>query len=279
MKLESALRRLTRGNGPEQRAIAAGEIDAIIDYAGSNVILLPAARRALREAADRTPAGNRLLAALPREDYRRLAGGFETLTLESAEVLHEPGAPMRHVYFPVECVVSLLAPGEAGAAVGVGLVGHEGMVGIPLALGVEVSSVRAVVQAGGTALRMSTARFHDVLRQCLPLQRELHRYAGAQLAQARQSVVCNRFHPVEARLARWLLMTAERVRSGGFFLTQAVLAELFGMRRATICAAAASLQSRSLIRYRRGHVRILDRAGLAAAACRCYASAAPRGER
>jgi CRP-like cAMP-binding protein len=153
------------------------------------------------------------------------------------------------------------------------------MVGIPLALGVEVSSVLAVVQAGGTALRMSTARFHDVLRQCLPLQRELHRYASTQLAQARQSVACNRFHPVEARLARWLLMTAERVRSGGFFLTQAVLAELFGMRRATICAAAASLQSRSLIRYRRGHVRILDRAGLAAAACRCYASAEPRGER
>ena len=275
MKLESALRRLTRGDGPERRAIAAGEIDAIIDHAGSNVVLLPAARRALREAAERSPARNGLLAALPRADYRRLAGDLETLELEAGEVLLEPGAPVRHVYFPVDCVVSLVAATQARQAIGVGLVGHEGMVGIALALGLEVSSVRALVQGGGTAQRMSAACFHDALRQCPPLQRELLRYAGAQLAQARQALACNRYHSIEARLARWLLMTGERVRWEGFFLTQAFLGEMFGVRRVTICAAAAALQSRSLIHYRRGRVRILDRARLAAAAC-CYKAAAER---
>lgn len=271
VNLESALRRLA-WDGPEKQAIAAGEIDGVLDYAGSNVILLPAARLALRETAARGATGNGLLAALPRADYRQLAGGFETIKLKSGEVLLEPGAPVRHAYFPIDCVVSLLASTEACEVVGVGLVGHEGMVGIPLALGMEVSSVRAVVQGAGSAVRMSAARFRDALRHCLPLQRGLQRYAGAQLAQARQTLACNRYHAVEARLARWLLMTGERTRSPRFFLTQAFLGEMFGVRRATICAAAAALQGRGLIRYRRGHVRVLDGAGLAAAACRCYES-------
>lgn len=269
MKLENALRRLAK-DGPEQQAIAAGEIDAVIDYAGSNVILLPAARRALAEAPRPASIANRLLAALPHADYRGLVAGLEPLTLKSGGVLCEPGAPIEHVYFPVDCVVSLLAAAPGPQYVEAGLVGYEGMVGIPLVLGAEVASVRAVVQASGTALRMDAARFHQALRQCPRLQRELCRYAGAKLAMARQSVACNRFHPVEARLARWLLMSSERVRSAQFFLTQAFLAQMLGVRRATIVEAARSLQGRSLLRYSRGTIRILDRNGLEAASCRCY---------
>jgi CRP-like cAMP-binding protein len=277
--------RLVKG-GPEQQAIEAGEIDAIIDHASSNVILLPAARRALREAENRAaaasqqaaneaPVANRLLAAVPRADYQGLLAGLEPLTLKSGEVLHEPGVPIRHVYFPVDCVISLLTTAGGDRALEVGLVGHEGMVGISLALGMEASSVRAVVQASGTALRMNAARFHETFQKCLPLQRELYRYAYAKLTLARQTVACNCFHAIEARLARWLLMTSDRVQPERFFLTQAVLADTLGVRRTTINQAAGALQQRKLISYRRGHIAILDRKGLEAASCRCYVRIKP----
>jgi CRP-like cAMP-binding protein len=272
--------RLAKG-GPEQQAIEAGEIDAIIDHANSNVILLPAARRALRELANRASAAktqapseasiaNTLLAALPRKDYLGLLPGLEPVTLKFGEVLHEPGVPIRHVYFPIDCVISLLTTVEAHHALEVGLVGHEGMVGISLALGTDVSSVRALVQATGTAMRMNAARFHETFQQCLPLQRELYRYAYAKLALARQTVACNAFHAVEARLARWLLMTSDRARSEEFFLTQTFLADMLGVRRTTVNEAARPLRRRKLISYSRGKIRILDRKRLEAAACGCY---------
>ena len=213
---------------------------------------------------------NSLLAALPRAKYRSLLAGLEPSTLKSGEVLHETGAPIRHVYFPVDCVVSLLAV-EGRQALEVGLVGYEGMVGIPLAFGVGDSSVRALVQASGTALRMSAARFHEAFRQSPPLRRALYRYTYAKLALARQTVACSRFHALEARLARWLLMTSDRVQSQQLFLTQAFLADTLGVRRATVNQSARSLQQRALIRYSRGTIRILDRRGLEAAACVCYA--------
>lgn len=275
--MQHALPRLAK-DGPEHRAIEAGEIDAIVDHASSNVILLPAARRA-RElaglAAGATPASeasvaNQLLAALPHAEYQQLHRGLERVTLKSRAVLHEPGAPILEVYFPIDCVVCLMASVETGQVLEVGLVGHEGMVGISLVLGVEISSVRALVQAGGAAMRMKAARFQKALSCCLPLQRALYRYAYAKLALARQSAACSRFHALEARLARCLLMTGERVPSEEFFLTQAFLADMLGVRRATVNQAATALQQRHLIGYRRGHVRILDRAGLEAAACRCY---------
>jgi CRP-like cAMP-binding protein len=283
VRLQNALPRLAKG-GPEHQAIEAGEIDAILDHASNNVILLPAARRALREALDRAAAANRkpanetwfangLLAALPRKDYLCLVDGLEPVTLKFGEVLHEPGMPVRYVYFPVDCVVSLLATVEGHHAVGVGLVGHEGMVGISLVLGADVSSVRALVQAGGTAMRMRAALFHRAFRQSLPLQGELHRYLHTKLALARQTVACNAFHALEARLARWLLMTSDRALSGEFFLTQAFLAELLGVRRASVNEAAVPLQQRGLIRYSRGRITILDRKGLEAASCRCYGPA------
>ncbi len=275
MSLQNVLRRLAKGS-PEKRAIEAGEIDAVIDYSSSNVILFPAARRALREAANRTsaadrgPVANSLLAALSHAEYQRLLAGLERVTVKFGEVLHEPGVPIRYVYFPIDCVVCLLAKVEGQRTLEVGQVGYEGMVGISVALGVDVSSVRALVQATGTALRMKAARFHNEFRQCLPLQREVYRYTYAKLALARQIVACNRFHSVEARLARWMLMTSDRVLSKEFFLTQAFLADMLGVRRVTVTLAAGSLQRRNLISYSRGTIRILDRKGLEAASCRCY---------
>jgi len=265
----NVLLRLAKG-GPEQRAVDAGEIDAVIDYANSNVILLPAARRALRERGNEASIANRLLAALPHAEYLRLLPGLEPLTLRSGEVLYEPGAAIRHVYFPVDCVVRLLAAVDGHPALEVGLVGRDGMVGISLALGVGVASARALVQESGTAMRMKAALFELELRRCPQLQRDLYRYSDAMLALATQTVACNRFHAVEARLARFLLMTSDCVLSADLSLTQSFLADMLGVRRATLNEAATPLQRRNLIRYTRGRIKVLDKKGLAAASCPCY---------
>ncbi|MGH8642841.1 MAG: Crp/Fnr family transcriptional regulator [Burkholderiales bacterium] len=216
------------------------------------------------------PAANSLLAALPARQYRRLLANLEPVALTFGEVLYDPGQPIRHVYFPSDSLVSLLTLVDGRLALEVGLVGREGMVGIPLALGVGVTSVRALVQGAGTALRMESARFRRELPRCASLRRELHRYAHVLMAQITQTAACNRFHVVKARLARWLLMTRDRVRSDQFRLTQEFLAHMLGVRRVGVTDAAGALQERELISYRRGHIRILDGIGLQAAACRCY---------
>jgi CRP-like cAMP-binding protein len=214
---------------------------------------------------------NRLLAALPRAAYRQLAPGLAPVTLVFGDVLYEPGAAIREVYFPSGSVVSLLTVVDERSALEVGLVGHEGMVGIPLALGIDVSPVRALVQGGGSALRLSAARLRKCLRASPALRRGLHRYAAALMAQITQTAACNRFHRVEARLARWLLMTGDRVGEEKFHLTQEFLAHMLGVRREGVTGAASALQRRGLIGYRRGDIRIADHAGLEAAACGCYA--------
>lgn len=254
-------------SGPERRALELGQVDAVLDRASGTVILLPDARRALSSAGQ---IANSLLAALPREDYQRLLAELEPVALTSGEVLYEPGERIRHVYFPNDGQVSLLMVVADGKVLEVGLVGREGMVGIPLALGAEASPIRALVQGAGSALRMKAGSFLEALGRCLPLQRELHRYAYAKLVQARQTAACNRFHPVEARLARCLLMTRDRVRSDQFHLTHEFLARTLGIRRVGVTNAATALQRRKLISYRRGNIRILDRKGLKAASCVCY---------
>jgi CRP-like cAMP-binding protein len=274
VRLQEVLLKLAKGSA-ESKAVEAGEIDAVIDRVGSNVILLPAARRALLEAANEAPVANSLLAALPRADYQRLLAGLEPLTLRFGAVLHEPEARIQHVYFPVDCIISLMAPGADREELEVGAVGYEGMVGISVALAEDVSSVRAVVQASGTALRMNARRFRSALLQCPPMQLEILRYAAAKLAWARQALACCRFHTTEERLARALLMSADRLRSEELFLTQALLARMLAVRRATVNEAAAPLRQRNLIRYSRGRIRILDREGLEAASCRCYAKSLP----
>jgi len=280
VKLENILLGLAKG-GIEQRAVDAGEIDAVIDYANSNVVLLPAARRALREAGawdsaaseapeHRSSIVNSLLGALPKAEYQELLGGLELLALPLGEVLQQPGVPLAHVYFPVDCVIVLLATAEHERGLGVGLIGYEGMLGISLALGSDAPPVRALVQAGGAVLRMNAEPFHAALRRCPALQRALYRYAHAKLAQAWQTAACNSLHATEARLARWLLMISERARSEELLLTQALLADLLGVQRTTINEAAGPLQQRGLIGFSRGKIRILDRKRLEAACCGCY---------
>jgi CRP-like cAMP-binding protein len=274
MNLQSVMARLAR-NGPEQMAIEAGEIDAIIDYANSNVILFPAARRALREAtkraaADPAPVANSLLAALPPAGRRALTAGLEPVVLEFGEVLHEPGVPFRYVYFPIDCVISLLTMVDSRRAVEIGLVGHEGMVGISLALGIGVPSARALVQGSGRAMRMESAFFQRALLQNTPLQHALFRYKHALTAHIAQSAACHQMHSVQVRTACYMLMMSDRARSRRFRLTHELLANMLGVRRAGVTAAAGVLQKRNLINYTRGDVTILDRRGLTAAACDCY---------
>lgn len=186
------------------------------------------------------------------------------------QVLYQPRTTSRHVYFPNDCVVSLLAVADRGGGLEVGLVGREGMVGIPLALGVSTSPVRALVQGAGSAMRMSSARFGRELKRNRPLQRELDRCAYVAMATAMQIAVCNKAHLLEARLARWLLMTRDRVASDKFRFTQEFIALMLGVRRAGVTIAASALQRRKLIRYSRGTMQILDRKRLRAVSCSCY---------
>jgi CRP-like cAMP-binding protein len=225
-----------------------------------------------RKVAKGDPIANKLLASLPRKEYQSLRAGLQPVTLTYGDVLYEPGEPSRYVYFPNDALVSLLATVEGQQALEVGLVGCDGMVGISLALGMRAPPVRGLVQVTGTAMRMNVVRFRKELRKSPRLQGELCRLLHAQLFQARQTAACNRFHVVEARLARWLLTARDRVRSDQFLLTQDFLSQLLGVRRVGISMAAGALQKRKLIRYSRGKIRILERKGLEAAACSCYAT-------
>jgi len=190
--------------------------------------------------------------------------------LPLGQVLYKPGAAIRHVYFPGDSMVSLLAVAEHGSGLEVGLVGAEGMVGVPLALGLAKSPVRALVQGAGSAMRMSAAPFVRELKRNAPLRREVDRCAYVAMATAMQIAACNNRHLLEARLARWLLMTRDRVAADRFRFTQEFIALMLGVRRAGVNGAAAALQRRGLIRYSRGMMQILDRERLLARSCSCY---------
>jgi CRP-like cAMP-binding protein len=213
---------------------------------------------------------NRLLAALPRKDYRNLLPFLEPVKLAFAEVLYEPQAWIRHVYFPNDCFVSMLTTVDGDRAAEVGLVGPEGMIGVPVALGAAISPFRAVVQGGGTAMRMKIADFRRDFSTSAALRRELFLFTHLLMIQIAQTAACNRYHVVTQRMARWLLMTRDRVNSNEFRITQEFLALMLGVRRSGVTASAGNLQERKLIGYRRGTITILDRRGLEAAACGCY---------
>ena len=223
---------------------------------------------ATREAAERDR--NLLLAALPDVDFARLAPMLEQVQVEAGDVLCEPGDPIRYIYFPHDSLVSLLGVAEGRMTLEVGLIGREGMLGATVALGHEVAQLRAVVQRAGSASRMESARFRAEFAANPSLQRVLYRYTDTLLAQAVQIAVCSRFHVLEARLARSLLITRDRLQSDKFHLTHEFLAHALGVRRVGVTKAASALQQQGLIIYSRGNIQILDLAGLVGASCKCY---------
>jgi CRP-like cAMP-binding protein len=213
---------------------------------------------------------NSLLTAVPRKEQKRLLAGLESVVLTFGEVLYEAGDTISHVYFPVTSLVSLLVVADGHLALEVGVIGRDGMVGIPLILGHTHSPVRALVQGSGPALRMSAAHFLKEFRLGVPLQKVLYSYTHGLMAQISQTAACNRFHIVERRLARWLLMTHDRVQSDQFHMTHEFLGHMLGVRRVGVTRAAQALQKHNLIAYSRGDITVLDRKGLEAAACECY---------
>ncbi len=216
------------------------------------------------------PATNSVLRALSRKDGQRLLASNKQVKLKYGDILCEPGKKLRHVYFPNSGIISLLTPVEGHASVEVGLVGRDGMAGMALFLGVGVSPVRMLVQGSGTALRIQAAAFDHELKRNPRLRRALNRYLYGFMAQVGQTAGCNRFHEIGPRLARWLLMTRDRVDSNEFQLTQEFLAHMLGVRRVGVTLAARVLQKKKLIRYSRGKLAILNRKGLERIACGCY---------
>jgi CRP-like cAMP-binding protein len=218
-----------------------------------------------------TPAiPNELLAAMPRKAYEALLPALAPVELAFGEVLYEPGAAITHAYFPCESMVSLLLPVDKHMDVEVGMVGREGMVGASLGLGIAHSPVKALVQGAGSALRLSAPRLRRALAHDPALQRAVNRYIHSLMEQIAQTAACNRFHVVEARLARWLLMTRDRMHSSKFRMTHEFLSTMLGVRRVGVTEAASSLQRQTLIEYTRGNITILDEPGLEAACCGCY---------
>lgn len=213
---------------------------------------------------------NRLITGLPARERNRLLQAATPVDLAFGDVLCEPDATFRHVYFPLTGFISLVAPMSGHQPLEMGLIGNEGMLGATLVLGVKTVPLRAIVQGAGTALRLPTDRFHRQLRDSPALLRRLHRYLYVLMAQLSQTAACTRFHDVGARLARWLLMSHDRAHADHFHLTHRFLADMLGVRRSGVTIAAGALQRRSLISYSRGEITILDRAGLEKASCECY---------
>ena len=213
---------------------------------------------------------NLLLACLPRNVADTLLSQLKPVELSLGDVLYEPGNPIRDVFFPLGGLVSLLTITGGRLALEVAMVGREGMVGVPLALGVARSPMRALVQGSGAGLRMSRAHFDAAMLRSPQLRKALLVYAGSLMAQIARTAACNRFHVVEARLARWLLMTRDRTGAADFMMTQEFLSGMLGVRRVGVSEAASTFQRRKLIEYSRGHIRIVDHDGLEAACCTCY---------
>ncbi len=222
--------------------------------------------------------GNCLLGALPDHDFARLAPMLQQVQIDVGDVLCEPGDTFKHIYFPHDSLVSLLGVAEGRMTLEVGLVGREGMLGATVALGHQLAQVRAVVQRAGIASRMDSAQFRTEFARNPSLQRVLYRYTDTLLAQAIQIAVCSRFHVLEARLARSLLITRDRLQSDKFHLTHEFLAHALGVRRVGVTKAASALQQQGLIIYSRGNIEILDLPGLAAASCKCYEIVKEAGE-
>jgi CRP-like cAMP-binding protein len=217
------------------------------------------------------PRQNHLLAALPVDEYARLSPHLELITLPLGDSVCEPGIPMRHVYFPTTAIVSLLYVMEDGASAEIAVVGNEGIVGISVFMGGETTTSRAVVQSAGHAYRLRGQLLKDAFFHAGPMQHLLLRYTQALLTQMAQTAVCNRHHSVDQQLCRWLLLSLDRLPSNELIMTQELIANMLGVRREGVTEAAGKLQQAGLIHYRRGKITVVDRPGLEARVCECYA--------
>lgn len=217
------------------------------------------------------PISNRILAALPAGEYQSLFTKLEQISLVYGEKIYERGEIIQFVYFPESGIISLLAGVEDSATLEVGIVGREGIVGLPVFLGVEISNNDAIVQGQGSALRIKSGDFLAECRNGGELPKILNRFTHSLLTQISQSAVCYRFHAIEERLARWLLMTSDRMETGEFPVTQEFLSNMLGVRREAVNKSAVRLQQKNLITYSRGNVSITNRRGLEMKSCRCYA--------
>jgi CRP-like cAMP-binding protein len=217
-----------------------------------------------------SPNHNHLLAALPAAEFEPLLAHLELVTLALGEMLYEPGVQMRHVYFPTTAIVSLHYITASGATAETAGVGNEGVVGISLFMGGDTTSSSAVVQTAGHAYRLERRVLQEAFNRAGLLQRLLLRYTQALMTQMAQTAICNRHHTVEQQLCRWLLLTQDRLPSRELVMTQELVANMLGVRRESVTEAAGNLQNAGYIRYRRGHIAVLDRGGLQLHACECY---------
>ena len=213
---------------------------------------------------------NRLLAALTTPELDRLAARMELVTLKLGEIIYEPNQPLSYAYFPTTSIISLQYIMESGAPAEAAGVGNEGMIGVPLFLGGDTTPSSAVVQTAGYAYRLDRNALKAEFNCAGIMNRLLLRYAQALMTQMFQTAVCNRHHTVEQQLCRWLLLTVDRIPTGELVMTQELVANMLGVRRESVTEAAGSLQSADCIRYRRGHIAVLDRKKLEARACECY---------
>jgi CRP-like cAMP-binding protein len=224
----------------------------------------------LTPAAPHKLTGNRLLDSLPPADIDRMRFHLEAVSVDLKHVVYEPDSSISHVYFPTTCVISLVIYLEDGLPVEMATIGREGMVGLPIFLGADAMPSRAFGQVAGEALRIPAPVFTEEIKRNGPLVRVLNLYTLALFNQVAQTTACNRVHLLEQRCARWLLQTHDRVTSDHFLLTQEFLAQMLGVRRPGVSAAAGLLQKAGLIRYARGRITILDRPGLESFSCKCY---------
>jgi CRP-like cAMP-binding protein len=217
------------------------------------------------------PQQNYLLAALSPAERVRIYPHLQLVPMRLGEVLYEPGTPFNHVYFPVNCIVSLLHVLKSGASAEIAVVGNEGLVGIAFFMGGDTAPTRAVVQSAGYAYRLLGRRLQEEFHQNEQMQLLLLRFTQALITQMAQTAVCNRYHSVDQQLCRWLLLSLDRLESNQLTMTQGLIADMLGFRREGVNEAATKLQDLGVIRYSRGRIRILDRARLEALCCECYA--------
>jgi CRP-like cAMP-binding protein len=218
-----------------------------------------------------SPNQNHLLAALPAAEFERLSPHLELVPMLLGDTLYEPGGQLQHVYFPTTAIVSLLYVMESGASAEIAGVGNEGILGISLFMGGDTTPSSAVVQTAGHGYRLPGRVLKEEFGRAGLMQSLLLRYTQALLTQMCQTAACNRHHSIEQQLCRWLLLTLDRLPSQELIMTQELVAGALGVRRESITEAAGNLQRAGILHYRRGHIAVLDRSGLEAGACECYA--------